>query len=162
MTTANSSGTNGDSLKIDRLHRDILAPQLDAFIAAAPDAAARAPYEVLRDAIDKLEVPAELATRLGAIAELAITSGRVRNAYGPGAELALWALFQKTPRGREMAASVASLNLALKPLVGQTIESLSALARGPGAYALTIKTGQCELVLRFESTGVRLESLDIG
>jgi hypothetical protein len=151
-----------ESLRLDRLHRDILAPQLDAFIAAAPDAAARAPYEVLRAALDTLEVPTELAARLGAIAELAINSGRVRSAYGPGAELALWALYQKTPRGREIAASVAALNAALKPLEGQTIESLNAIARAPGAYALTIKTAQCELVIRFEPAGVRLESLEVG
>src|SRR5258707_11378192 len=122
-----------ESLRLEQLHRDILAPQLDVFIAAAPDAAARAPYEALRAALDTLEVPPELAARLGAIAELAITSGRVRDAYGPGAELALWALFQKTPRGREIAASVAALNTALKPLEGQTIESLNAIARAPGA-----------------------------
>ena len=103
-----------------------------------------------------------MAARLGAIAELAITSGRVRDAYGPGAELALWALFQKTPRGREIAASVAALNAALKPLEGQTIETLNAIARAPGAYALTIKTAQCELVIRFEPAGVRLESLEVG
>jgi hypothetical protein len=151
-----------EPLRLERLHRDILAPQLDAFIAAAPDATARAPYEVLRAALDTLEVPPELAARLGAIAELAITSGRVRSAYGPGAELALWALYQKTPRGREIAASVAALNAALKPLEGQTIESLNAIARAPGAYALTIKTAQCELVIRFEPAGVRLESLDVG
>jgi hypothetical protein len=151
-----------EPLRLDRLHRDILAPQLDAFIAAAPDAAARAPYEALRAALATLNVPPELAARLGAIAELAITSGRVRSAYGPGAELALWALFQKTPRGRDIAASVAALNTALKPLEGQTIESLNAIARAPGAYALTIKTAQCELVIRFEPAGVRLESLEVG
>lgn len=160
--TADSPCKDNEPLKLDRLHRDILAPQLDAFIAAAPDAAARAPYEALRAALDMLEVPPELAARLGAIAELAITSGRVRSAYGPGAELALWALFQKTPRGRDIAASVAALNTALKPLEGQTIESLNAIARAPGAYALTIKTAQCELVIRFEPAGVRLESLEVG
>ena len=148
-------------LRLDRLHRDLLAPQLDAFIAAASDAAAR-PYEALRAALDTLEVPLELAGRLGAIAELAITSGRVRDAYGPGAELALWGLFQKTPRGREIAASVAALNAALKPLEGQSIESLNAVARAPGAYALTIKTEQCQLVIRFEPAGVRIESLEVG
>lgn len=153
---------DGEPLRLERLHRDILAPQIDAFIAAAPDAAARAPYETLRAALDKLEVPPELATRLGAIAELAITSGRVRKAYGPGAELALWALFQKTPRGREIGASVAALNAALKPLEGQSIENLGAVARAPGAYALTIKTPQCQLVIRFEPAGVRIESLEVG
>jgi hypothetical protein len=149
-------------LKIDQLHRDILAPQLDAFVSAVPDAAARAPYEALRAALDTLNIPPTLAARLGAIAELAITSGRVRAAYGPGAELALWGLFQRTPRGRDIAASVAALNAALKPLAGQTIESLNAVAHAPGAYALTIKTDQCQLVIRFEPAGLRIESLEVG
>lgn len=160
--THDDSPKNDHPLKIDQLHRDILVPQLDAFVAAAPDAAARAPYEALRAALDTLNVPPALAARLGAIAELAITSGRVREAYGPGAELALWGLFQKTPRGREIAASVAALNAALKPLAGQTIESLSAATRAPGAYALTIKTDQCQVVIRFEPAGVRIESLEVG
>jgi hypothetical protein len=160
---ASGDAAKGDeALKVDRLHRDILASQLDAFVSAAPDAAARAPYEALRAALDKLEVPPALVARLGVIAELAITSGRVREAYGPGAELALWGLFQKTPRGREMAASVASLNAALKPLHGQAVESLSVIARAPGAYALTITTDQCQLVIRFEAAGVRIESLEVG
>jgi len=151
-----------EPLRLEQLHRDILAPQLDVFIAAAPDAAARAPYEALREALETLEVPSELTARLGAIAELAITSGRVRDAYGPGAELALWGLFQRTPRGREIAESVAALNAALKPLAGQAIESVSAISRAPGAYALTIKTDQCQVVIRFEPAGVRIESLEVG
>jgi len=160
--TADETRKRDEPLRLERLHRDILAPQLDAFIAAAPDPAARAPYEVLRTALDTLEIPAELTARLGVIAELAITSGRVRSANGPGAELALWALYQKTPRGREIAASVAALNAALKPLEGQTIESLGAITRAPGAYALTIRTSQCELVIRFEPAGARLESVEVG
>jgi len=156
---ARDAAKSDEPLKLDRLHRDILAPQLDVFIAAAPDATARAPYEALRAALDTLEIPSELAARLGAIAELAITSGRVREAYGPGAELALWALYQETPRGREIAESVAALNAAMKPLAGQAIEGVTAISRAPGAYALTIKTDQCQMVIRFEPAGVRIESL---
>jgi hypothetical protein len=151
-----------ETLKLERLHRDILAPQIDAFLAAAPDAAAREPYRALKEAIERLEVPAELSARLGAVAEVLLTSGRVRAVYGPGAELALWALFQKTPRGREMADSIAAMNAALKKLEGQRIAHLSAVARGPGAYALTLKSAECLLTLRFEAGGVRVESVEIG
>jgi hypothetical protein len=149
-------------VKIDPLQRDVLLGQIDSFMAAAPDTASREPYIALRDAIDKLEVPAELGQRLGAVAEVLLTSGRVRNAYGPGAELALWSLFQKTPRGREVVASVDALNVALKRLAGQPIEFLSAVARGPGVYALTLKTAECQMIVRFEPAGVRVESVDVG
>jgi hypothetical protein len=151
-----------DAVQIDKLQRDILVPQLESFLAAAPDAEARAPYLALREAIDALAVPPELAGRLGAIAEVLLTSGRVRNLYGPGAELSLWSLFQRTPRGREVANSVEAANAALKRLTGQAIEGITAIARGPAAYALTIKTGEVQIVVRFEPAGIRLENVEVG
>jgi hypothetical protein len=151
-----------ESLRLDQLQHDILVPQLEAFLAAAPDAEARAPYRALREAIDALEVPAELAARLGAITEVLLTSGRVRNFYGPGAELSLWSLFQRTPRGREITNSIEAANAAFKRLVGQPIENISAIARGPAAFALTIKTAEVQVVVRFEPGGVRLENVEVG
>jgi hypothetical protein len=151
-----------EPLRLDRLQRDVLVPQLESFLAAAPDKEARAPYLALREAIDALAVPPELAGRLGAIAEVLLTSRRVRNLYGPGAELSLWSLFQKTPRGREVASSVEAANAAFKRLAGQPIEGISAIARGPAAYALTIKTPEVELVVRFEPAGIRLENVEVG
>ncbi|MGH7985502.1 MAG: hypothetical protein ACREQX_04360 [Candidatus Binataceae bacterium] len=150
-----------EALRLDALQRDLLLAQIDAFVRAVPDETARAPYLALRAAVAAMEVPAALAERLGAVAELALTSGRVRNAHGPGAELSLWSLFQKTPRGREIAGSVAALNAALKQIEGQPLEFVSAAMRAPGAYALTIKTAQCQLVMRFESAGVRVESVEV-
>jgi len=152
----------GEPIKLDRLQRDVLVLQLDAFLEAAPDSASRAAYIALRAAIDELEVPDAMAARLGAIAEVAISSGRARAAHGPGAELALWSLYQKTPRGRANAASIEALNRALGQLDGQTLEHLNAAARGPGAYSLTIKTAECQLVIRFEPEGIRVESVEFG
>ncbi|HEX4209073.1 MAG TPA: hypothetical protein VHY56_01670 [Candidatus Binataceae bacterium] len=154
--------TPGESIKLDRLQRDALAPQLDAFLAATPDSPSREPFAALRAVLDSLEVPEELAARLGAITELALTSGRVRAAHGPGAELALWSLFQKTPKGREITASIEALNRALAQLQGQTLEHLGAVARAPGAYALTLKTAGCQLVIRFEPAGIRVETVEFG
>jgi hypothetical protein len=151
-----------EPLRLDLLQHDILVPQLESFLAAAPDAEARAPYLALRQALDALAVPPELAERLGAMAEVLLTSGRVRNLYGPGAELSLWSLFQKTPRGREVAASLEAANAAFKRLIGQAIDGISVIARGPAAYALTIKTAEVQLVVRFEPAGIRLENVEVG
>jgi hypothetical protein len=151
-----------EPLRLDRLQRDILLPQLESFLAAAPDAEARAPYLALREALDVLEIPQELTGRLGAIAEVLLTSGRVRNVYGPGAELSIWSLFQKTPRGREVAGSIDAANAAFGPLIGQAIDGISVAARGPGAYALAIKTAEVQLTIRFEPAGIRLESVEVG
>jgi hypothetical protein len=147
---------------IDRLQRDILVRQLESFLAAAPDEDARGPYLALREALDTFEIPPELAGRLGAIAEVLLTSGRVRNLYGPGAELSLWSLFQKTPQGRDVASSLQSASAALQHLVAQTIEAIGVIARGPGAYALTIKTSEVQIVVRFEPAGIALENVEVG
>jgi hypothetical protein len=154
--------TPGEPITLDRLQHDVLALQLDAFLAATPASPSREAFAAMRAAIDTLEVPEGLATRLGAITEIALTSGRVRAAHGPGAELALWSLFQKTPKGREVAASIEALNRALAQLQGQTLEHAGAVARAPGAYALTLKTNGCQLVIRFGPAGIRVESVEFG
>ena len=133
-----------------------------SFLASAPDDHARAPYLALRQALNSLIIPAELTGRLGAIAEVLLTTGRIRHLYGPGAELSLWSLFQKTPRGREVASSLDAANAAFKGLAGQAIEGISAVARGPGAYALTIKTPEVQVVVRFEPAGIHLENVEVG
>ena len=151
----------GEPITLDTLQHDILVPQIQAFLDATTDAQAREVYAALASAIEKLEVPPELAARLGAIVEVALTSGRIRKLFGPGAELSLNALFMQTPRGREIAQSLSELNKALATLKGQTVEQVTATQRGPGAYALTLKTSGCQVVIRFEQAGVRIESLEI-
>ncbi len=151
----------GESITLDSLQRDILVPQIQAFLEATADPNAREVYLALKSAIESLEVPAELQLRLGAIVEVALTSGRVRRLFGPGAELSLNALFMKTPRGREVANSLAELNKALAALKGDTVENITATQRSPGAYALTLKTSGCQLVIRFEQSGVRVETLEV-
>jgi len=151
----------GESITLDTLQRDILIPQIHAFLDATTDPQAREVYQTLKTAIESLDVPADLQPRLGAIVEVALTSGRVRRLFGPGAELSLNALFLKTPRGREVAISLAELNKALATLKGQTVEQITSTQRSPGAYSLTLKTSGCQIVIRFEQAGVRVESLDV-
>ena len=151
----------GESLALDTLQRDVLVPQIEAFLDATTDPQAREVYLSLKTAIESLEVPADLQLRLGAIVEVALTSGRIRRLFGPGAELSLNTLFLKTPRGREVAQSLAELNKALATLKGQTVEQITSTQRSPGAYALTLKTSGCQIVIRFEQAGVRVESLEV-
>ncbi len=150
-------------LTLDTLQRDILLPQIQAFIDATADPVARETYLTLKAAVEAMEVaPADLRARLGAIVEVALQSGRIRRLFGPGAELSLNALFQKTPRGRAIAGSLRELNRALAKLKGGTVEEVTAALRAPGAYALTLKTSGCQLVIRFEPAGVRVESAEVA
>ena len=151
----------GESITLDTLQRDILIPQIEAFLDATTDPQAREVYLALKTAIDSLEIPSDLQPRLGAIVEVALTSGRIRRLFGPAAELSLNALFLKTPRAREVAQSLAELNKALASLKGQTVEQITSSQRSPGAYSLTLKTNNCQIVIRFEQSGVRVESLDV-
>ena len=149
-------------LKLDPLQRDLLIPQIQAFLDATSDAEARESYGALKAAVESMAVSSEHQARLGTIVEVALQSGRIRRLFGPGAELSLNALFQKTPRGREIARSLQELNTALSNLKGDTLEEVSAAARGPGSWALTVKTSGCQLVIRFEREGVRVESLEVA
>jgi hypothetical protein len=149
-------------LKLDTLQRDLLIPQIQAFIDATSDAAARESYVALKSAVDAMDIPAEHQARLGTIVEVALQSGRIRRLFGPGAELSLNALFQKTPRGREIARSLRDLNTAMARLKGDAVEEMTAALRGPGSWALTVKTSGCQLVIRFEREGVRVESLEVA
>jgi hypothetical protein len=151
----------GESITLDTLQRDVLVPQIQAFLDATNDPQARETYLSLKSAVETLEIPSGLQLRLGAIVEVALTSGRVRRLFGPGAELSLNALFLKTPRGREVAQSLAELNKALATLKGQTVEQITSSQRSPGAYSLTLKTSNCQIVIRFEQGGVRVESLEV-
>ena len=150
-----------ESLTLDTLQRDVLVPQIQAFLDATTDPQAREVYLTLKTAIEALEIPADLQPRLGAIVEVALTSGRVRRLFGPAAELSLNVLFTKTPRGREVAQSLSELNKALASLKGQTVEQITSSQKSPGAYSLTLKTTNCQLVIRFEQSGVRVESLEL-
>ena len=152
----------GESITLDTLQRDVLVPQIQAFLDATTDPQAREVYLALKTAIESLEIPPDLQPRLGAIVEVALTSGRVRRLFGPAAELSLNSLFTKTPRGREVAQSLSELNKALASLKGQTVEQITSSQKNPGAYSLTLKTTNCQLIIRFEQEGVRVESLELN
>jgi hypothetical protein len=152
----------GESLTLDTLQRDVLVPQIQAFLDATSDPQAREVYLTLKTAIESQQVPPDLQPRLGAIVEVALTSGRVRRLFGPAAELSLNVLFTKTPRGREVAQSLSELNKALASLKGQTVEQITSSQKSPGAYSLTLKTTNCQLVVRFEQSGVMVESLEVN
>jgi len=150
------------SLTLDDLQRQVLLAQIALFAKANPDPQAQQDYVALADAVGRLEVPPALITRLTAILEISLSGERIRRTAGPGAHLALMALFQKTPRGKELVAQLASLNAALAQLKDQQLLEISAGQRGPGIYTLTLGTPACRMVIRFDPDGVRIESLEVG
>jgi len=153
---------SSEPLKLDSLQRAVLSPQIEAFLDAVRDPEGQALYRALKAAVDEGEVPSEMAERLGAIVEVALSSGRIRRLFGPGAQLSLNSLYKKTPQGLQLESSIDSLNRALGELGGNRVESIAAAVRSPGDYALTIKTDSAQLTIRFEKEGVRLETVEVG
>jgi hypothetical protein len=149
-------------LSLDDLQRQVLLQQIAAFSQANPDPQAQQEYQSLAEAVSRLEVPSALLPRLAAILEISLGGERIRRTAGPGAHLALTALFQKTPRGKALAAEVSAINAALAQLKDQPLTEISAGQRGPGIYTLTLGTPVCRMVIRFEPGGVRIETLEVG
>jgi hypothetical protein len=109
-----------------------------------------------------MEVAPELVPAMGAIVEVALSTGRIRNMFGPAAELALAALFRKTPRGEAIAGSLNELNRALAKLKDQPLGEISAALRKPGVYTLSIASGEYRIVVRFDHDGAAVESVETG
>ena len=149
-------------LTLESLQRDLLLPELNSFLAAAPDADGREAYIELHEAVRTLRVPEKLAGRLAMVIELLLTSGKARRTYGPAADSSLWALFQKTPRGTAEREALANLNTALKAFEGQTLEFVRVAARAPGANSITLKSAALQVVVRFDSAGARVETVEVG
>jgi hypothetical protein len=158
----NQPAASAEALRLDELQRDLLSSLIQSFIDAAPQSAAREAYIALLDAVAKMEVAAELVPAMGAIVEVALSTGRIRNRFGPAAELALAALFRKTPRGEAIAGSLHELNRALAKLKDQPLGEISATLRKPGVYTLSIASGEYRIVIRFDHDGAAVESVETG
>ena len=151
------------ALNLDELQRDLVLSLVQSFAAAAgPQSGGSSTYAALEDAVATMEVPRELVPPLGAIVEVALSTGRVRNAFGPAAELSLTALLRKTPRGETIGASFGELNRALAKLKGRPLDEISAASRKPGVYTLTIAAGEYRIVVRFDNDGAAVESVETG
>ena len=75
MTPSDDAPAPSDeSITLDTLQRDILLPQIQAFLDATTDPAAREVYVTLKTAIEAMEIALpDLQPRLGAIVEVALT-----------------------------------------------------------------------------------------
>jgi hypothetical protein len=150
------------ALHLDELQRDLVLALVQSFADAAGPQSGSSTYAALEDAVATMEVPRELVPPLGAIVEVALSTGRVRNVFGPAAELSLTALLRKTPRGETIGASFGELNRALAKLKGRPLDEISAASRKPGVYTLTIAAGEYRIVVRIDHDGAALESVETG
>jgi hypothetical protein len=149
-------------MKVAAAEQELLAPEIATFAAALHDPAARARYAALGEAVAAGEVGEELVDGLAAVLEVGLLNGRFRRLFGPEGEQTLSRVYGRTPTGAARAAEAAAVTKALAALRGQVIEEITISAGGPGGYSLTIDTDRCEINVRLDRGGVRVNSVEIG
>ena len=110
-------------------------------------------------AIDDGEVDGQDADALAELLELGLSTGRVRQVYGPEGEQAALKLYRRLPLGKEISETTRELNEALSALEGRVLEKISVSAVSPGEYGVTISTEEFEISLRLGKAGARVASV---
>jgi hypothetical protein len=149
-------------MQIEQDERPVLAAEARALAERLDDPEFRAPYELMAAAVEAGEVPEEVASAVGALAALALETGRARSVHGPAGVRALLSVWKRTPQGMDAASEVDELNTALTALRGLPLESLRVAVTGPGAFSLSIGTPDYEVRLVVDRGGIRLASLNVG
>jgi hypothetical protein len=148
-------------IPVDAFQKGILEREVQAFLKGVADPEAQAHYTDLLQQVENEEVGEELAEALEDILEILVESGRARKLYGAAGENSLISLFQKTARGSALAQMSTEVNQALKGMQGQTLKGIHFRSSGPGSWALTLETDQCELTLRIDRKGLKVGSIGI-
>ncbi len=149
-------------MRIGSTEQELLTQEINALAPLLRDQNARARYSALRDAVREGDVPEDLLGHLGNVLELGLQSGRLRALYGADGEQALTRLFHRTPAGASLQDEARSVSHALNGLQTQTIEEIRVSALGPGSYGLMIDTDRCQINIRLDRGGARVESVAVG
>lgn len=149
-------------MRINATEQELLVPEITLFAAALHDPAAHSRYEELRAAVEEGEVEEDLVGHLSNVLEIGLQSGRLRRFYGADGEQALAKLFHRTPAGAALADEARAVTQALSALHGQSLADIRVSALGPGSYGLMIDTDRCQINLRLDRSGVRVENVAVG
>ena len=149
-------------MRIHAIEQELLVPEIRKFSRGLLDPEAMARYGNLLAAVEAGEVEDELLGYLSIVLEISLQSGRPRKLYGADGEQALARLFQRTPAGAALSDAAKSVSEALAGLQGQTLEDIKVSTLGPGSYGLMIDTDRCQINVRLDRTGVRVENMAIG
>jgi hypothetical protein len=138
---------------------EVARAEAQAVLAMVVDEGRRLKLADVVAAIDDGEVDGADADALAELLELGLSTGRVRQVYGPEGEQAALGLFRRLPLGKELSETARELNTALAALQGKTIEKVSVSVVGPGEYGVTVSTEDFEIALRLGKAGARVASI---
>ena len=148
-------------LELRSTEHEILTDEIPAFARVLKEPDARERYGQFEQAVRAGGVPPALVPALEALLELLLQTQRVRRQHGPEAEEALSDLFYRTPRGAGLRRAAREVNAALDALRGHRLDKLSVMA-GPGRHTLLLMTDRCQLTLKLDPAGARIEKLEVG
>jgi hypothetical protein len=149
-------------LSLSAAEQELIAPEIRTIARFQPDPDARQRYEELAALVQAGAVPADRVEALSLVLEIGLESGRVRRVYGPDGEAAIGRIYRRTPRGSEASAMAAAVTQALSALRGQQIDEIKVTALGPGAYSILVDTRQCQLTIRLDRSGARVDNVALG
>ncbi len=150
------------ALQLSAVEQELVSAEVRAVARLQIDPDAKQRYSEFVRVVEEGVVPGERLAQLATILEIGLQSGRVRRFYGPEGEQAISRLYQRTPQGAAAVKAASEVTKALRALQGQVIDDLQLSALGPGSYNLLIDTKECQLTLRFERGGVRIDALALG
>ncbi|HEX5416068.1 MAG TPA: hypothetical protein VFZ25_10410 [Chloroflexota bacterium] len=149
-------------LRLTAAEAELVGEEVATVARLHPDPAARTRYAELAEVVAGGTVAEERLEQLTTILEIGLQSGRIRRVYGADGELALGRIYSRTPRGAEASQAASAVTDALRALHGQVIYNLRITALGPGAYSLLVDTRECQITIRLDRTGVRVDNIALG
>lgn len=149
-------------MKLSEDERELLLAEVAQALDQVRSPEMKGAYGELLTAVDQGEIAEDLQEPLQNLLEIGLESGRIRKIHTAHGEMAALRVFNRTPRGRALAASASEVNEALKALEGQVLEEISVSVSGPGAFSFSVGTDQGRLLIRVNRHGVRIQSVEVG
>jgi hypothetical protein len=140
---------------------EVALGEAQAVLALVQDGERRGRLADLVAAVQEGELGDDEAQALEELIELGLTSGRIRNVYGPEGEQAALKTYRRLPGGRALADSAEEVTAALASLEGKALEQVKVQSTGPGAFLVTLGVDGLELSVRLDRAGARVHSVGV-
>ncbi len=140
---------------------EVALGEAQAVLAMVQDEERRGRLADLVAAVQEGELAEADAEALEELLELGLQSGRIRGIYGPEGEQAALKTYRRLPRGRVLSESAREVTAALAALGGKQLEGVSIQSVGPGAWIVSVATGELELSVRLDRSGARIHTVGV-
>jgi hypothetical protein len=147
-------------VSLNETEQEFLAKELEAFAQHSSGPDSQDQLRALKEAVAQGRLPISLLEPLGPMLQLSLESGRLRNLYGPHAEMYGLRLFLRTPAGQALKSTADEVNQALAGLKGQTLGELNFTVRGPSAFDLWMDTDRCRIQIHINRAGIRVKNME--